>query len=69
MRKTFIQETALWYIIKRIYEAEDWVATIKLYRNWKEREDHEKYARVYFFKEDALSELMIIKIWKKSEQW
>lgn len=68
MRKTFIQRTSLWYIIKRTYEDEDWITTIKLFRTWKNRERRKDFAKVYFFENDALSALMIARIWWKSGQ-
>lgn len=68
MRKTFIQRTSLWYVIKRTYEDEDWIVKISLFRTWKKREGKKDFAKVYFFEDEALSALMIARIWWKSEQ-
>lgn len=68
MRNTFIQKTSLWYIIKRTYEDEDWITTISLFRTWKNRGRRRDFAKVYFFENDALSALMIARIWWKSGQ-
>lgn len=63
MRKTFIQRTQLWFIIKRKFEDEDWVARITLFRTWKKRENKRECAKVYFFEDEALSWLMIARRW------
>ena len=61
MRKYAIQETALWFIIKKICEDEDWVARITLYRNGKCRDLRKSTAKLYLFEDEALSWLMIAK--------
>lgn len=55
MPEYIIQQTDLWYIIKKFVDEE------VLYRNGKYWDKREKSARTYYFKDDALSGLMIAK--------
>lgn len=56
-----IQQTDLWYIIKKIDNKKI------LYRNGKYRDNRENNARTYYFKDEALSGLMVAKRCLESE--
>lgn len=55
MPKYKIQQTDLWYIVKKIENEK------VLYRNGKYRDKRRSNARTYYFEDDALSGLMIAK--------
>lgn len=55
MQEFAIQQTDLWYIIKK------YVGEKTLYRNGKYRDKRENNARTYYFKDEALSRLMVAK--------
>lgn len=57
-----IKEVELWFIIKKIIDEQ-----LILYRNWKNRDSKDKFVKTYYFKDEALSALMIAKRCWKSE--
>lgn len=46
----------LWFIIRKIFDED-----IILYRTWNSRDQHKELAKIYYFKDQALSWLMIAK--------
>lgn len=61
MQDIIIQQTDLWYVIKKF------VDEMILYRNWKYRTKHRKFAKTYYFKDQALSWLMIARKCEESD--
>lgn len=65
MREYKIRYYNLWYIIYRQKES-DW-ETIVEYRNWKWRDNRKGCVKEYFFKDEALSHLIVAK--RKWNDW
>ena len=65
MREYKIKETKLWFIIYKVND-DEWFITV-LYWNGKRRDSRRDCAKTYFFREDALSSLMVAKWCGKNE--
>ena len=54
-----IKEVDLWFILRKIYKDEDWNITTVLYWNWKWWDYRKESSKTYYFKDDAISNLII----------
>ena len=61
MREYKIKEVDLWFILKKSYREEDDTISEVLYRNGKRRDYRKESAKTYYFRDEAISGLILAK--------